>query len=142
MIFSENRVPLFGIMLEGAMQLERNVVFWIAALVVIAVLLWLLSPILLPFVVGMAIAYLLDPLANRLIARGLSRFAAALIILGGFVLILVMLLLLLVPLLSRQATAFIDNAPTYAQHLQALFSDPARPWLKHLVGDNMIGADK
>jgi len=124
------------------MQFERNVVFWIAALVVIAVLLWLLSPILLPFVVGMAIAYLLDPLANRLIARGLSRFAAALIILGGFVLILVMLLLLLVPLLSRQASAFIDNAPTYAQHLQALFSDPARPWLKHLVGDNMIGADK
>ena len=49
---------------KGAMQFERNIVFWIAALAVFAGLLWLLSPILLPFVVGMALAYLLDPLAN------------------------------------------------------------------------------
>lgn len=111
------------------MQFERNIVFWIAALAVFAGLLWLLSPILLPFVVGMALAYLLDPLANRLIARGLSRFAAALIILGGFVLVVVILLVLLVPLLSRQATALIEHAPSYAQHLQTLLSDPARPWL-------------
>ncbi len=39
------------------MHLERNIVFWLAALVVFIALLWLLSPILLPFVLGMAIAY-------------------------------------------------------------------------------------
>ena len=48
-------------------------------------LLWLLSPILLPFVLGMAIAYVLDPLAKRLTARGMSRLVAALVILAGFV---------------------------------------------------------
>ena len=57
------------------MQFERNAVFWLAALVVFVGLLWLLSPILLPFVLGMAIAYMLDPLNRRLTKRGLSRFA-------------------------------------------------------------------
>ena len=38
------------------MRVERNIVFWVAALAVFVALLWLLSPILLPFVLGMAIA--------------------------------------------------------------------------------------
>ena len=60
------------------MHIERNIVFWPAAFAVFAGLLWLLSPILLPFVLGMAIAYVLDPLANRLAKRGMSRLVAAL----------------------------------------------------------------
>src|ERR1700733_6542384 len=97
------------------MQFERHVIFWVAALVVFAILLWLLSPILLPFVVGMALAYVLDPLANRLTRRGVSRLVAALIILGGFVLAFALLLLVIAPVLAKQVSAFIDNAPAYAQ---------------------------
>ena len=62
--------------------MQRNIVFWVVALFVVVGLLWLLSPILLPFVLGMAIAYVLDPLAKRLTKRGMSRLVAALIILG------------------------------------------------------------
>jgi predicted PurR-regulated permease PerM len=124
------------------MQYERHVVFWIAVLVVCIGLFWLLSPILLPFVVGMAIAYLLDPLAKRLTKRGVSRLAAALIILGGFVLALVALLVLFAPALTRQLSAFIANAPAYAQRLQALLSDTNYPWLKSIVGDNLGGGSK
>ena len=51
------------------MHIERNIVFWSAVLTIFVGLLWLLSPILLPFVLGMAIAYLLDPLNRRLTAR-------------------------------------------------------------------------
>ena len=46
------------------MLFERHIVFWIATLLVFIGPLWLLSSILLPFVVGMALAYLLDPLAS------------------------------------------------------------------------------
>ena len=67
------------------MQFQRNIVFWLVALVALVVLLWLLKPILLPFVLGMAIAYLLDPLAKQLTKRGMSRLVAALLILGAFV---------------------------------------------------------
>jgi len=110
--------------------------------VVFAGLLWLLSPILLPFVVGMAIAYLLDPLANRLAKHGISRLVAALIIVGGFVVAFAILLLLMVPVLANQFSSFIDNAPAYAQRLQGLLSDPQHPWLKRIVGDKLVGADR
>ena len=124
------------------MQFERHIVFWIAALVVLIGLLWQLSPILLPFVIGLTIAYVLDPLANRLTKRGVSRLVAALIILGGFVLAFALLLLLIAPVLAKQFSAFIDNAPAYALRLQSLVSDPDHPWLKRIVGDNLVGADK
>jgi predicted PurR-regulated permease PerM len=124
------------------MQFERHIAFWIAALVVFVGLLWLLSPILLPFVVGMALAYVLDPLANRLTRRGMSRLVAALVIVGGFVFAFVLLLLVIAPVLSKQVSGFIDNAPAYAQRLQGLVSDPQHPWLKRIVGDNLVGADK
>ena len=64
------------------MRFERNIVFWTAALAVFVGLLWLLGPILLPFVLGMAIAYVLDPLANQLSKRGVGRLFAALIMLA------------------------------------------------------------
>ncbi|MGB7254384.1 MAG: AI-2E family transporter, partial [Xanthobacteraceae bacterium] len=119
------------------MQIERNIVFWSAALAVFVGLLWLLSPILLPFVLGMAIAYLLDPLNRRLTKRGMSRTLASFIILAGFALAFVLLLLLITPPLMRQLSSFIDNSPAYAQRLQALVSDPNHPWLKRFVGDNL-----
>jgi predicted PurR-regulated permease PerM len=85
----------------------------------------------------MAIAYLLDPLNRRLTRRGISRSFASFIILAGFVLAFVLLLLLITPPLMRQLSSFIDNAPGYAQRLQALVSDPNHPWLKRVVGDNL-----
>ena len=120
------------------MQIERNIVFWGVAFVVAVGLLWLLSPILLPFVLGMAIAYLLDPLNRRLIKRGMSRFAASFIIMAGFVLGFVVLLLFVLPPLISQLSGFIENAPGYAQRLQGLVSNPDYPWLKRIVGVNLL----
>jgi len=119
------------------MHIERNIVFWIAALIVVGVLLWLLSPILLPFVLGLTIAYLLDPLNRRLTKRGVSQTGAAGIILAGFAIAFVLLLLLVVPPLFRQLSSLIAKAPEYAQRLQSLASDPSYPWLKQFVGDNL-----
>jgi predicted PurR-regulated permease PerM len=122
--------------------MQRNIVFWVVALLVVVGLLWLLSPILLPFVLGMAIAYVLDPLAKRLTKRGMSRLVAALVILGGFVAAIALLVLLIAPVLTRQFAGLIEHAPGYAQRLQALVSDPSHPWIKRIVGDNLVGADK
>jgi predicted PurR-regulated permease PerM len=122
------------------MRFERHVAFWVAALIIFAGLLWLLSPILLPFVLGLALAYVLNPLAERLTRRGMSRLVAALLILGGFVLAFVVLFLLIAPILAGQFSGFIDNVPDYARRLQSLVSDSNHPWLKRAVGDNLIGS--
>ena len=86
--------------------------FWIIAAVVAAVLVYLLRDILLPFVAGMAIAYLLDPLADRL-ERRLSRGVAAGLIVVGFCAIVALALVILLPVLQHQLTDFIGRLPEY-----------------------------
>ncbi len=116
------------------MRFERHIVFWIAAFLVFVGLLWLLHAILLPFVVGAVLAYLLDPLANRLTKLGLSRVVAALIILGGFIIVLVALLVVIVPLLANQLSAFVAHIPGYVRQLQSFLSDPSHHWLQRVIG--------
>jgi len=116
------------------MRFERQFVFWIVAFLVLIGLLWLLRDILLPFVAGAALAYLLDPLANRLTKRGMSRLFAALVILIGFVLVFAGLFVLIVPVLAHQLWAFINHVPGYVQTLQSIITDPNHPWLKGIIG--------
>jgi predicted PurR-regulated permease PerM len=116
----------------GAFQ--RQIVFWLAALALIILLLWLLADILLPFVAGLAIAYLLKPLTDRLERAGVNRLAAALVIITVVVLTIVVLILLVAPVLGGQLWSFIDNIPRYVTKLQSLLSDPSRPWVQKLVG--------
>ena len=48
------------------MTLQRQVTFWLIAFLVLILVLWLLSPILLPFIAGLVLAYFLDPVADAL----------------------------------------------------------------------------
>lgn len=124
------------------MRLERQVTFWVAVLVVLIAALWLLSDILMPFVAGMALAYLFDPLARRMVRLGVGRTAAALIIIALFVVAFVLLVILIVPLLGAELSAFIERIPGYVTRLQALVTDPNRPWLSKIVGERLPDASK
>ena len=121
--------------------IPRQVYFWLAALALVILLLWLLSEILLPFVAGLAIAYLLTPLTDRLERAGVNRLAAALLIITLVVLAFIYLILLVAPILGAQLTSFIESVPGYVSRLQALLTDPSRPWLQKLLGAG-FNADK
>src|SRR5918994_5995747 len=95
------------------MSVERQIGFWVAALVVTGLLLFILRDILLPFVAGFALAYLLDPLADRLQRWGLSRLTATLLILVLFVVSFILALVLLAPLAGHQIAAFVSRLPAY-----------------------------
>jgi predicted PurR-regulated permease PerM len=99
-------------------SLQRQLLFWLGILVALIVFLSVFSSILLPFVAGMALAYLLDPLADWFQRRGLSRLAATLIILLIFLIIFVAALLLLVPVLIDQATRLVEQLPSLITDLQ------------------------
>ena len=120
---------------------QRQLIFWLVALLVFVLALWLLSDILLPFVAGLAIAYLLTPLTDRLERLGVNRLMAALLIITVVVLTLIYLILLVAPLLGGQLSSFIESAPGYVTKLQALLSDPSRPWVQKLLGAG-FSADK
>lgn len=91
---------------------DRKATIWIAGVIVFAIFLHLLSSILLPFVVGMAIAYFLDPIADRLEQRGLSRTASTSVILLAFFIAAMSLVLLLLPLLQNQIVEFVKLLPS------------------------------
>jgi predicted PurR-regulated permease PerM len=118
----------------GDIALQRQVYFWLAAVAVVVLALWLLSPILLPFVAGAAIAYMLTPVTDRLEKYGVNRLAAALIIITLVVLALVYVILLVVPILGGQLTSFIVAIPGYVDRLQSLLTDQSRPWVQKLLG--------
>ncbi len=125
---------------EGA-TFERQIVFWLVIFVIVVLLLWLLSAILLPFVAGLAIAYLLTPITDRFERLGVNRLAAALMIITLVVMAIVLLILLVAPILGVQLTSFIDNIPGYVTRLQSLLSDPSRPWIQKILGAG-FNADK
>jgi predicted PurR-regulated permease PerM len=120
---------------------QRHLVFWLAALVLFVLILWLLSEILLPFVAGLAIAYLLTPLTDRLERLGINRLAAALLIICVVVLALIYVILLVAPILGAQLSSFIESVPGYVTKLQTLLSDRSRPWVQKMLGAG-FNADK
>jgi len=81
-------------------------------------LLWLLAPVLMPFAAAAALAYLGDPLADRLERAGLKRMWAATIVFVTIMLAVVGVLLLLIPFVLHQVERLLANLPRYGEWLQ------------------------
>ncbi len=107
------------------MTLRTTILFWVGAALLFGVVLWIFSGILLPFVAGMALAYLLDPVADRLERWGMSRILAVTLILVIFVLVSVMAVIIVMPILGHQLAGFALRLPEYVDRLQALVNDTA-----------------
>ncbi|HEV7371814.1 AI-2E family transporter [Arenibaculum sp.] len=111
------------------MTARRQLRFWLIGLVVFLAALWVLGDVLLPFVAGMAIAYFLDPVADRLERAGAARWLATTLVLVGFVLALVAALLLLAPLIQAQILELLDTLP----HIAAWFRESLVPLAERVV---------
>src|SRR5260370_4449821 len=132
--------PGQGLAGTAAMMPTRQMLFWALAIAAFALLLWLLRDILLPFVAGMAIAYLFDPLAHRLEQLGVRRLIAAVLIVGIFALALLLLGILIVPILGGQLSPLLARLPDYVATVPALVTDPNRPWLSKILGEGFLDA--
>ncbi|WP_139673553.1 AI-2E family transporter [Pseudomonas sp. F16(2018)] len=103
---------------------------WVGAALVIAVLLYFLHNILSPFLVGILLAYLADPLVDRLERLGLSRTWGVVVVFSLFTLIFLALLLVLVPMLAKQLLRLYELAPQMLDWLQHV----ALPWVQSRLG--------
>jgi len=110
--------------------------FWASSLLLLGLFFWLFSAVLTPFVLGITIAYLLDPLVRRLESLKIGRTAAAVLLLTAFFLSVSLLLLLLIPPLYRELSQLADQAPGY---LQAL-ADRLQPYLDSVEQELQEGA--
>ena len=105
-----------------ALPVKDQIRYWGVATVAFLVVLWFLGDVILPFVLGGAIAYFLDPVADRLERMGASRAVATTVITLSAVLIFVLMALLVVPLLIQQAVSLFETAPKLFQDLQAFLT--------------------
>lgn len=106
-----------------ALPVKTQLQYWGIATAVFFVLLWALGDVILPFVLGGAIAYFLDPVADRLESMGFSRAISVTIITLFALLIFVILVLLVIPTLVQQAANLINVAPTLFADLQIFLTD-------------------
>ncbi len=122
---------------EGNMLGRIQLRFWIGALLVLVLCLWLLSGILLPFVVGLVLAYFLNPVVMRLRRIGIGRTIASLAVVVVMLLGVVLFFLVVLPILTSQLFEFAQRLPSYVARLQGLFTEENREWLSHIVGDRL-----
>ncbi|CAN1570644.1 AI-2E family transporter [Limnohabitans sp. B9-3] len=108
---------------------QQHVLAWIGLSAVTALFLWLLGPVLMPFVVAAVLAYVLSPLVRglqRLFGRRLPRLMAVVLVEVLFLLLLVALFTLLIPILAHELPRMRDQLPLLVERLQ---TDIA-PWLQ------------
>ncbi len=102
-----------------ALPAKKQLIYWSIALVALAVVIWTLGNVLLPFILGAAIAYVIDPLADRLEALGLSREGATAVITVVAILVCLLCLLLIVPMLVNQMFDLVQTLPEAWSNLRS-----------------------
>ncbi len=112
--------------------------FWAFIAIFVCAFVWLFSDVLLPFVLGAAIAYLLDPVVEAMVKRKIPRSAATIIILGLFFLAATLALALALPVAYREILRLADAAPELIEQAATLAS-PYAAWLQEHTG--LAGTD-
>jgi predicted PurR-regulated permease PerM len=109
---------------------QYKYVYFMIGLVITGWLIYLLSPILSPFLFSALLAYLFDPLADQLETRKLSRTLSVVIVFATMMLIVTAVLLWLVPALEQEISKLLRNLPHYISTIRAWIM----PWLQEKFG--------
>jgi len=116
---------------------DSNKWLLLAGAVLTGWLLYLLAPVLTPFLIAALLAYVGDPLADRLEALRLSRTVSVVIVFVGLTLLGLLLLVILVPLLERQLVVLGGKLPGLIDWVQ----QSALPWLREHLGLQGLALD-
>ncbi len=109
------------------MKLGRPATFWIAVCAAALVALVLLRGILLPFVVGILLAYLLVPAVDRLERFGVNRAVAALAVILPLIVGIVAIILVMFPVIIGEIRFFIEEFPVMSRACSPLRPKQAAP---------------
>ncbi len=116
------------------LKLSAHLIFWTCASILFLLTIILFKSVLLPFVLGIAVAYLLNPVVNKLGDIGISRAPAAMIILGGFLILLLAFVGIISPILYRELSQFSNDLPEYIEKFWGLMSPVTAVLDKYIQG--------
>ena len=103
---------------------------WTALALGVVWVVWLLAPILSPFVFAALLGWLGDPMVDRLEARRMQRNTAVVLVFSVMTLVLAIVAILLVPLLEQQLVTLVESLPNYRDW----FVQTALPWIERRTG--------
>jgi predicted PurR-regulated permease PerM len=106
-----------------ALPVRQQVTYWGIAAVALLFVLWAMGQVILPFIVGGAIAYFLDPVADRLERMGMGRAMATVLIFIILILVVVLAALIVIPTLIQQATDLVQAAPQLFDQLRSFLTE-------------------
>jgi predicted PurR-regulated permease PerM len=106
-----------------ALPVRQQVTYWGIATVALLVVLYVMGDVILPFIVGGAVAYFLDPVADRLERMGLGRALATVLIFIVLILVVVLASLIVIPTLIQQATDLVQSAPRIVEQLRTFLAE-------------------
>jgi predicted PurR-regulated permease PerM len=112
-----------------ALAARRRLWVWGGIFIAFVAALWLLSPVLLPFLVGLAIAYVLDPAVDKVERWGLGRIFATSLVMAAFFVVLAAIILLLSPVVVDQVRGLSNRVVQGIEELQEL----ARPYIEEYL---------
>ncbi len=118
----------------------RQVVYWLIGAAALALLFFLLRAVLLPFVAGMAVAYFLDPVVDRLESWKMRRTFATSVVTVLFFALVVVVLVLVVPIVQSQTVGFVERLPGYVDKVREVFLPLLRQGLDLDPGEDVGGA--
>ncbi len=110
-----------------------HLIFWACAAIFFVSVVMLFKAVLLPFVLGIAVAYLLNPMVNNLGRAGIGRVPSSLMILGGFLIFILGFVGVVSPILYREVAQFSDDLPEYIEKFWALIA-PVTAMLDEYIG--------
>ncbi|MBI5626371.1 MAG: AI-2E family transporter [Nitrosomonadales bacterium] len=111
------------------MNLSRiAAVQWLSFAVAVAALLYLLSPILTPFVAAGILAYICNPLVQRLCARKMPRTLAVALVMSGILLLFILLLMIMLPLLQKEISLFVARLPDWIEATRTHLLPQLQQW--------------
>ena len=103
---------------------------WLAVALVVGGLLYLLSPILAPFLFAAILAYILDPLVERLTGKFVPRTLAVLLVMLGLLVLIVAFALVVLPLFTKELRLLAERLPAFIAWLNQHFA----PFLERHLG--------
>ena len=107
---------------------QRRILNWAVLAAVAVGLLWLLGPVLTPFVIGAVLAYALHPAVEQLAGRGVPRLVAVMLVEIAAIVALAALVLLIVPILSKEIPLLNEQLPLLVERINRAVT----PWLAQM----------
>jgi predicted PurR-regulated permease PerM len=120
-----------------AVSAKTQMTFWGVSIALFIAFIWIFKAVLTPFVLGIVIAYLLNPLVKRFSTKGIKRTTSTLIILSLFFTAVTAIIILVAPVIAKESAELIDKMPNYLDNFFKLIQ-PYIAWFQETIGQGSV----